>query len=1859
MYVTQKGSHDVEVPRHTNNARTTAKMKYTKKLLIFLSSLMLCVGVPCNSSNQNPAQVKAVTKKSLAAGGNHYPAGENKDWTISLSTEYQDKFDVKSIHKFTRRFTRRSTSGTYSYFVTTERKSPTPESPYISKLKRVCYAPGKSTVDEYSEILLECTGMNGIYNLVQAAHVGKPGLNLMKSLKIRPEDEVVFATFSKSQTNNSNEPTSDSAVCIYSLDAINGKFTEKIRNCFDNKENPVLNFVLNENKCVGTISTIEIDTECIRGVKNMSFDGNEHITSSPLSTFTALPTDIITARNENHTIIFIGTSHGDLKTLITNDTKSLIYLNADWNIEKNSPIYFDRQLSSDESIVFNKTIGIKKIDVPEIPCEIFKTYDSCLQSDIKLCGWCGLFNLCTKKCECNQSQNNGVWLDYDIRKTTKITYISSASFERTSDEIIEMTIENLPSIKQFNCSIEIGNEIYTTPLSLHQSTAFCTTPSASAISTIPLDYDHLNATLRIETNYIPNIASINITFFDCRMYNSCDKCVSLSTKLKCNWYIGSGTCRPGYQTTWGNILNESVVTSNNSNCPTVSTSLKLKVDTRSCNECNTYDECLSCYLPDCGWCTTANKCILKNECSDATELTWINYKIQQFFSIYIDQTNFSISTLYHKYLRNGRSKPLQVSLNVSFFDILKYEIYCKITFETLNSFFITNTTVSKKTNTNYTIVCETPIINRISVPSFNHFIKASLIIELANITEIYKTPILFFDCNSYNSHETCVSSNFDCQWCPNERICTFNATNPCKINTKMCLNSLPPLISSIKPVEGPCKGGTNLTIFGENLGCIFEDTSHSSIKVAGIPCIPLKENYVPAKMIVCNINGSSLPENLEGPVELWLNESRFKSQQKFKFVNSKITDFFPKQGFIYGGTELTFKGEHLDAGRYVEISVGNASCPLIYRSANEMKCITSPSAVTKEGEIIVKFDKNICKPNNSSYKFIKDAERDENGYNTAPKGILSGGVEILIRNITFTSTTSIRELQFLVHINNTIYNSSCLVQNNFTATCPSPRIPDIDHSSFTAQNPLDLEFSLKHQTENVWIINTSNNSIKFTLYPDPDFFYFLNSSLEFNDRTYVIIKGRYINLACQKSDIKVKVGNDTCTVISLSSNQVVCSLPKSQSVDFNGDFNEEYDILTELENITVLIGDQFKQIVPKQQEFSAVKINKQSENFILPIIIISMAIFVILIISSVIAGQKIRAKASQKIKDTQLQMDKLQLCVASECKEAFAELQTEMSTFTSQNQCNGLPFLDYRSYVTNILFPDVQSHSFIFYGKAILIHKEQGLQLFSNLIKNRRFLLTFVRTLESNESFSIKDRVFVASMIMTALQNDMEYCTDILKSLMAELIQKCIQGKSHPKLLFRRSESVAEKMLSAWFAFLLYKFLRETAANPLINLFSAIKQQVSKGPVDMITSDARYCLSENKMIRQKIDYTAMTMFVTISEKTAPIIKLKSAMKKVQVKVLDCDAISQVKEKIMDIIYNTNHCSQRPDPSEICIEWLTGSSKGIILTDTDHTSEIEGELRQINTLRHYGVTEGSTLNLISFAETNYRTSDAQLSDIMNFQKDFSSLKKKRLLSESATPLIQNDDAHCKDWHLIKPIDLNSGQEDHTESNQIVPEIYLTRLLGVKNSLQSFVNDLFATILKKNHQKKCFPTAIKYMFDFLDDQALQHGITDPEVVHVWKNNCLPLRFWVNLIKNPNFLFDIHKSATIDSCLSVIAQVLMDSCSTTELNLNKDSATSKLLYAKEISFYRKWVHKYYSDIKSMPAISPQCMSEMLLKESQTHATDFDSNSSADELLKYALKYKEKLIDALKADKVAQEDLLALKLEKVYDAMPAVANV
>lgn len=104
----------------------------------------------------------------------------------------------------------------------------------------------------------------------------------------------------------------------------------------------------------------------------------------------------------------------------------------------------------------------------------------------------------------------------------------------------------------------------------------------------------------------------------------------------------------------------------------------------------------------------------------------------------------------------------------------------------------------------------------------------------------------------------------------------------------------------------------------------------------------------------------------------------------------------------------------------------------------------------------------------------------------------------------------------------------------------------------------------------------------------------------------------------------------------------------------------------------------------------------------------------------------------------------------------------------------------------------------------------------------------------------------------------MEYATDILRNLLLRLIQKSVAAK-HPQLMLRRTESVVEKMLTNWMALCMYKYLKDHAGSSLFLLYKAIKHQIQKGPVDAITHDARYSLSEERLLREQIQHSVVVI----------------------------------------------------------------------------------------------------------------------------------------------------------------------------------------------------------------------------------------------------------------------------------------------------------------------------------------------------------------------------------------------------------------
>ncbi|KTG44207.1 hypothetical protein cypCar_00022026, partial [Cyprinus carpio] len=209
-----------------------------------------------------------------------------------------------------------------------------------------------------------------------------------------------------------------------------------------------------------------------------------------------------------------------------------------------------------------------------------------------------------------------------------------------------------------------------------------------------------------------------------------------------------------------------------------------------------------------------------------------------------------------------------------------------------------------------------------------------------------------------------------------------------------------------------------------------------------------------------------------------------------------------------------------------------------------------------------------------------------------------------------------------------------------------------------------------------------------------------------------------------------------------------------------------------------------------------------------------------------------------------------------------------------------------------------------------------------------------------------------------------------------------------------------------------------------------------------------------------------------------------------------------------------------------------------------------------------------------------------------------------------------------------------------------------------TLQQFVDDFFRSVLCSGTS---VPPAVKYFFDFLDEQALRHENVDEETIHIWKTNSLPLRFWVNILKNPHFIFDVHVSEVVDASLSVIAQTFMDACTKTEHKLSRDSPSNKLLYAKEISTYKRMVDefkcnlrdRYYKGIRQMVSVSDQEMNTHLAEVSRSHTDKLNTQVALHQLYRYASKYYDGIIMSLDEDPAAQSKQLTLRLQQIAAAL------
>ncbi|RXN32550.1 plexin-A1 isoform X2 [Labeo rohita] len=786
----------------------------------------------------------------------------------------------------------------------------------------------------------------------------------------------------------------------------------------------------------------------------------------------------------------------------------------------------------------------------------------------------------------------------------------------------------------------------------------------------------------------------------------------------------------------------------------------------------------------------------------------------------------------------------------------------------------------------------------------------------------------------YALRESCglclkADPSFECGWCVQDRKCSLRQECAQPEHTWMHATAgnsrcTHPRITKLFPETGPRQGGTRLTISGENLGLQFKDIQNG-VRIGKVACQPIEEEYVSAEQIVCRLADATGYRVQEAQVEVCvrdcLPEYRAVSPKAFTFVSPYFTRVLPSYGPISGGTRITIHGSHLNSGSAVSIKIGLNTCRFERRSAREIVCVTPAGLGTGGTPVMV--DINAAELRNPEVKF--NYTDDPTILKIEPDwSIASGGTPLTVIG---SNLATVREPKMRAKYGSVNSVNNCTVLNNTVMVCLVPSVAGSERVfSEVGSGPDEIGFIMDN-VQTVLVVNET-----FNFYPDPVFEPFGPSMLELKPGSPLILKGKnLVPLAPgnYRLNYTVLIGDKPC-VLTVSETQLLCEWP-----DLSGQHK-----------VTILAGG-FR--------YSPGTLQIYSDSLLTLPAIIGIGggggLLLLVIIIILIAYKRKSRDADRTLKRLQLQMHNLESRVALECKEAFAELQTDIHELTQDLDGAGIPFLDYRTYAMRVLFPGIEDHP-VLKEMEVPANMEKALTLFGQLLNKKHFLLTFIRTLEAQRSFSMRDRGNVASLIMSALQGEMEYATGVLKQLLSDLIDKNLESKNHPKLLLRRTESVAEKMLTNWFTFLLYKFL---------------KQQMEKGPIDAITGEARYSLSEDKLIRQQIDYKTLTLHCINPE--------NENAAEVTVKCLNCDTITQVKEKLLDAVFKGTPYSQRPKVGDMDLEWRQGRMARIILQDEDVTTKIDNDWKRLNTLAHYQVTDGSAIALVPKQNSAYNISNS--------------------------------------------------------------------------------------------------------------------------------------------------------------------------------------------------------------------------------------------------------------------------------------------
>ncbi|XP_033644028.1 hepatocyte growth factor receptor-like isoform X1 [Asterias rubens] len=412
--------------------------------------------------------------------------------------------------------------------------------------------------------------------------------------------------------------------------------------------------------------------------------------------------------------------------------------------------------------------------------------------------------------------------------------------------------------------------------------------------------------------------------------------------------------------------------------------------------------------------------------------------------------------------------------------------------------------------------------------------------------EVFKIAIS--SCEHYVDCSACALTHDpkNCGWCgfcSTQQECTEQGGT-----STWQQDSCPPAIYGVTPLAGPLKGGTQVTITGDNLGQNVETANTHEVTVAGKPC-----NVIPERSeiyrIVCKTSPSAVPTS--GPIVakievltpniLYTVNGTISSEPTFifEYVDPVLESVDPGVGGVSGGTRLILTGNGLNAGNNITVLVVGQPCLIESVNMTVLICNTGAAASVGLGDVEVQID-SVFLSKSQTFTYVEDPRLERISRN---KAIVSGGQTILVFGMYLQY---IRVVQMRVTIADTelednVYMVICTVIADDLCRCISP---NINQSSSRELSDQPIRANVTFFLDNKLTELANGDEIEFLFYPDPKFEQFAGRVRNISNSMKVLtIGGRDMNLALTKNDIRVLIGGKVCPIIDLEDDEVTCQIP--------------------------------------------------------------------------------------------------------------------------------------------------------------------------------------------------------------------------------------------------------------------------------------------------------------------------------------------------------------------------------------------------------------------------------------------------------------------------------------------------------------------------------------------------------------------------------------------------------------------------------------------------------------------------------------------------------------------------------------------